>query len=48
MMTSLLLVAGIPVMEFYGDDAKEACAYFATAVEATYHAATACALLIGA
>jgi hypothetical protein len=35
-------------MEFMGEHAEETCTYIAAAVEATYHAATACALLVGA
>lgn len=48
MMTFLLWVMGKPVMEFYGEGAEETCMYIAKAVEATYHAAAACALTVGA
>jgi hypothetical protein len=47
-MTYLLWVAGAPAIEFYGPKAAEACAKIAIAVEGAYHAATACALVVGA
>ena len=47
-MTYLLWVAGVPLIEFLGEEAEATCAYFAAAVEGTYHAATVCTLLVGA
>jgi hypothetical protein len=46
-MTYLLWVAGIPAIEFYGPKAEMTCAKIALAVEGAYHAATACALVVG-
>ena len=48
MLTYLLYVAGIPLMEFSGEEAEAACGLVALAVEGTYHAVAACALLVGA
>jgi dihydroxyacetone kinase DhaKLM complex PTS-EIIA-like component DhaM len=47
-LSYLLWVAGIPVIEFSGEEAAEACAAVAAIVEGTYHAAAACALLVAA
>lgn len=48
MMTYLLWVAGVPVMEFYGEGAGATCGHVATAVAFTYHAAASCVLLVAA
>jgi len=47
-MTYLLWVAGTPVIEFIGAGAGAECKFIAAAVALTYHASTACVLLVGA